>query len=244
MRFQMLVYPGMTLLDLVGPAQTWAALPGVEMQFVWKERGPIATDAGLAVIATHSFAESWERPDVLFVPGGTIATFSLFGDDETIAFLAQRGNVASWVTSVCTGAHLLGAAGLLAGYRATSHWSMRDTLARFGATPVDARYVFDRNRATGGGVTAGIDFGLALIAQVLGEAAAREVQLGMEYAPAPPFASGHPREALPETVAAVLARFAADGSGDMLEMLFRKAEARLAAAAPAPSPLADPAARA
>lgn len=231
MRFQMLVYPGMTLLDLVGPAQLWASWPGAEFQFVWKERGPIPTDAGLAVIATHSFAESWDQPDVIFAPGGTIATFALFGDDETIGFLAQRGQTAGWVTSVCTGSQLLGAAGLLKGYRATSHWFARDALARFGATPIDARYVIDRNRATGGGVTAGIDFGLALMAEVLGESVARQVQLGMEYAPAPPFASGRPQDAWPETVAAVLGRFSADGSAEMLEMLFGKAEARLAARA-------------
>ena len=203
MKIQMLVYPGMTPLDLIGPAQAWARLPDVEMQYVWKAPGPIATDAGLSVVATTSFSSAWETPDILFVPGGEGPTFDLLEDVETIQFLGSRGRVSGWVTSVCTGSLLLGAAGLLTGYRTTSHWLLRAELARFGATPTADRWVIDRNRATGGGVTAGIDFGLMLVGLLAGEPRARVVQLMMEYAPKPPFRSGSPEEALPETLALV-----------------------------------------
>lgn len=203
MKIQLFVYPGMTPLDLIGPAQAWARLPDVQMQYVWKFQGPIATDAGLAVVATTSFADAWDAPDILFVPGGEAPTFDLMEDAETIRFLASRGNAAKWVTSVCTGSFLLGAAGLLTGYRATSHWLLRDELVRFGATPTAGRWVVDRNRITGGGVTAGIDFGLMLVGMLAGEARARVTQLMMEYAPAPPFRSGSPEEAQPETLAFV-----------------------------------------
>lgn len=210
MKIQMLVYPGMTLLDLVGPLQTWARLPNAEFQFVWKVPGSVSTDAGLSVAATTAFSEAWESPDILFAPGGLAPTFELVTDDETIRFLASRGEKAKWVTSVCTGAHLLGAAGLLRGFRAATHWIALDELAIFGATPCAERYVIDRNRATGGGVTAGIDFGLALGAHIVGEAFARSVQLALQYSPQPPFQSGTPAEAQPGTVAMVRQRIGGD----------------------------------
>ena len=194
---QMLVYPGMTLQDLVGPLQVWAAWPGVEIQFAWKSTGPVPTDSGLAVIATTSLADAWAAPDILFAPGGLLPTFELLDDAEVIEFLRNRGAQAKWVTSVCTGAVLLGAAGLLRGYRAATHWFARDSLALFGATPSNERWVIDRNRATGGGVTAGIDFGLAVLAQLAGPELARVVQLALEYSPQPPFRSGTPEEADP-----------------------------------------------
>lgn len=204
-RMQMLVYPGMTLQDLVGPLQVWAAWPGVEIQFAWKNPGPVATDSGLAVIATTSLEDAWTAPDILFTPGGLLPTFELLDDVTVMDFLRTRGAQAKWVTSVCTGAVLLGGAGLLRGYRAATHWFARDSLALFGATPSSERWVIDRNRATGGGVTAGIDFGLALMAHVAGPELARVTQLALEYSPQPPFRSGTPQEAAPETLAALRA---------------------------------------
>jgi cyclohexyl-isocyanide hydratase len=204
-RIQMLVYPGMTLQDLVGPLQVWAAWPGVEIQFAWKNAGPVATDSGLSVVATTSLEDAWAAPDILFTPGGLLPTFELLDDATVIDFLRTRGAQAKWVTSVCTGAVLLGAAGLLRGYRAATHWFARDALALFGATPANERWVIDRNRATGGGVTAGIDFGLALMAHVAGPELARVTQLALEYSPQPPFRSGTPQEAAPETLAALRA---------------------------------------
>jgi cyclohexyl-isocyanide hydratase len=204
-RIQMLVYPGMTLQDLVGPLQVWAAWPGAEIQFAWKSAGPVTTDSGLAVVATTSLDDAWTAPDILFTPGGLLPTFELLDDATVIDFLRTRGAQAKWVTSVCTGAVLLGAAGLLRGYRAATHWFARDSLALFGATPSSERWVIDRNRATGGGVTAGIDFGLALMAHVAGPELARVTQLALEYSPQPPFRSGTPQEAAPETLAALRA---------------------------------------
>ena len=125
-RIQMLVYPGMTLQDLVGPLQVWASWPGAEMQFAWKSTGPVPTDSGLAVIATTSLADAWATPDILCAPGGLLPTFELLEDAEVIEFLRSRGEQAKWVTSICTGAVLLGAAGLLRGYRAATHWFARD----------------------------------------------------------------------------------------------------------------------
>jgi len=203
MKILMLAYPGMTLLDLVGPLQAWSAWPGNDIHLVWKDAGPLPTDTGLDVVATHDFAHSHPTPDILFVPGGSQPTRELMGDTETTDFLAARGARAAWVTSVCTGALVLGAAGLLNGYKATTHWSATDELAPLGATYTKGRWVMDRNRVTGGGVTAGIDFGLALIGELAGEEMARAVQLALEYAPQPPFKSGTPEDAWPETVALV-----------------------------------------
>jgi len=204
-RIQMLVYPGMTLQDLVGPLQVWAAWPGAQIQFAWKSAGPVPTDSGLAVIATTSFAEAWADPDILFAPGGLLPTFELLDDADVIEFLRKRGEQAKWVTSVCTGAVLLGAAGLLRGYRATTHWFARDSLAMFGATPVSERWVIDRNRATDGGVTTSIDFDLAVLSQLASPELARVVQLALEYSPQPPFRSGTPEEANPQTLATLRA---------------------------------------
>jgi cyclohexyl-isocyanide hydratase len=165
----------------------------------------VPTDSGLAVIATSSFADAWADPDILFAPGGLLPTFELLDDAEVIEFLRNRGEHAKWVTSVCTGAVLLGAAGLLRGYRAATHWFARDSLAMFGATPSSERWVIDRNRATGGGVTAGIDFGLAVLSHLAGPELARVVQLALEYSPQPPFRSGTPEEATPQTLATLRA---------------------------------------
>lgn len=208
MLIQMLVYPDMTLLDLVGPAQVWSLWPGAEMEYVWSDTKPVATDCRLPVVPTHAFADASEAPDILFTGGGLEGTTRAMQNPEVTAFLAARGERAGWVTSVCTGALLLGAAKLLEGYRATTHWMALDALPGFGAEAVKERWVIDRNRATGGGVTAGIDFGLALLAEVEGEEIAQAVQLGLEYDPSPPFDSGSPSKASPELVARVGALFA------------------------------------
>lgn len=208
MKIVMLAYPGMTPLDLFGPLQLWSLLPDAEIQIVWKNTDPVMTDTGLAVVPTHSFSNAFQDPDILFAPGGTKPTLDLMQDAETIEFLKSRGENAKWVTSVCTGALLLGAAGLLKGYKATTHWAATEILAGLGAVPTKGRYVIDRNRATGGGVTAGIDFGLALAAEIAGEETAKVIQLAMEYSPQPPFNSGTPDEASPETVKTVTEHFA------------------------------------
>ena len=205
----MFIYPGMTTLDLMGPLQTWQMWPNAEFQIVAETSGVVTTDTALSVVATHGFDDAWDTPDILFVPGGTEGTMALLSDKKVLGFLARRGENATWVTSVCSGALVLGAAGLLEGYKATSHWYVRDMLTSFGATPVADRWVIDRNRASGGGVTAGIDFGLAIMAHICGEEVARQAQLAMEYSPRPPFQSGTPEEASPETLKAVKERFAA-----------------------------------
>lgn len=192
MKIVALLYPQMTLLDLVGPIQAWSFLPGAEIQFVWREKGPVPTDCGLAVVATHDFSDAEPNPDVLFVGGGAHATLALLGQPDVLAFVAARGEQATWVTSVCTGSLILGAAGLLRGYRAACHWGAREQLAQFGAIPDTARVCIDRNRLSGGGITSGIDFGLTVAGHWAGEEVGRTLELIMEYAPEPPFGTGRP----------------------------------------------------
>ena len=161
----------------------------------------------LAIVPTAMFDECPMDLDIICVPGGSAGTLAAMQDEATIAFLRDRGSRAKYVTSVCTGSLVLGAAGLLRGYRATSHWAARDVLQVFGAEPVDARVVTDRNRITGGGVTAGLDFGLTLVAQLRDETYARALQLLAEYQPAPPFNSGTPAAAGPEATAMMASMF-------------------------------------
>jgi cyclohexyl-isocyanide hydratase len=204
----MLLYPGCTALDLVGPQLTFATLPGATVHLVWKDLAPVMSDSGLAIVPTTTLAACPRDLDVLFVGGSARATWPLMVDDEVVSFVRDRGERARYVTSVCTGSFLLGAAGLLKGYRATSYWAVRHLLPKLGATPLEDRVVVDRNRITGGGVTAGIDFGLQLSAILRGQDFAESQQLMIEYAPEPPFA-GSPAEARPEVVAQGRARFAA-----------------------------------
>ena len=190
----MLVYPGMILLDLTGPLTVFNIM-GAEIHLVWKDRSLVPTDVGLPVQPTATLAEAPKDPDILFVPGGLGGTVAAMGIPEVEAFLAACGAGAKWVTSVCTGSLLLGAAGLLRGYAATSHWYVVDQLAALGAMPRHDRVVTDRNRMTGGGVTAGLDFGLTLAARMAGEDTAKRIQLLLEYAPKPPFDAGEPDSA-------------------------------------------------
>jgi cyclohexyl-isocyanide hydratase len=164
------------------------------------------TEIGLPVAPTTDFADCPVAPDILFVPGGLKGSIAAMTDPATIAFLADRGAKARFVTSVCTGGLVLGAAGLLRGYRATTHWYVRDLLPLLGAVPAEGRVVVDRNRLTAGGVTAGIDFGLTLAAQLHGEEVAKRLQLVLEYEPAPPFQAGGPTGAGPALTAEVLGR--------------------------------------
>lgn len=193
-----LVYPDVTQLDFTGPAQVLSRLGASSVHFVWKTRDPVATDSGFSILPTATFEEV-RQADILCVPGG-FGCVDAMEDVQALAWVRDVGSAAQWVTSVCTGSLILGAAGLLRGYRATSHWDWRDQLALFGAEPVEERVVFDRNRVTGGGVTAGIDFALALTATIRGEEHAKAVQLGLEYDPHPPFGSGTPQTAEAEIV--------------------------------------------
>lgn len=188
-----LLYPNVTQLDFTGPAQFLSRLGNATVHYVASSADPVMTDAGFAVVPTATF-EDVTGADILCVPGG-ISCVDVMEDDRTLDWVRSAGKGAQWVTSVCTGSLILGAAGLLEGYRAGCHWAWRDHLALFGAEPSSERVVFDRNRVTGGGVTAGIDFALALTAAVRGEAHARVVQLALEYDPAPPFDSGAPERA-------------------------------------------------
>lgn len=185
----MLIHPKMVALDLIGPMTVFNVLR-CRVNLVWKDMLPVSTDLGIPLVATQTFAEVPADLDVLFVPGGIMGTIACMNDPQVLAFLADRGARAKWVTSVCTGSLALAAAGLLKGYEATSHWTVADLLPLMGADHVDQRVVIDRNRMTGGGVTAGIDFGLTLAAKLKDEEAARRVQLILEYAPAPPFENG------------------------------------------------------
>jgi len=193
LRVVFLVYPNVTQLDLTGPAQVLSRLPNARVDLVWKARDPVQTDSGFALLPTATLGET-ESADILCVPGG-FGCVDVMHDDEALDWVRRVGSSAQWVTSVCTGSLILGAAGLLQGYRATSHWAWRDYLKLFGAEPVAERVVFDRNRVSGGGVTAGIDFALALTATIAGEDYARAIQLGLEYDPHPPFDSGTPDKA-------------------------------------------------
>lgn len=203
-RIAFLVYPDVTQLDLTGPAQVLSRLGNQSLDLVWKTKDPVPTDCGFALLPTATFNEV-RQADILCVPGG-FGCIGVMEDEEALEWVRSVAEKAQWVTSVCTGSLILGAAGLLRGYRAACHWDWREHLKLFGAQPVAERVVFDRNRVTGGGVTAGIDFAFALTAAIRGESHARAVQLGLEYDPHPPFDSGSPDRADAELVEAVRQR--------------------------------------
>jgi cyclohexyl-isocyanide hydratase len=199
MKIGMLLFPALTQLDLTGPHEVLARLPGATTYLVARTRAPVTSETGLTIVPTATFAEL-PAVDLVFAPGG-VGQIAATDDDETVAWLAQVGATARWVTSACTGALLLGAAGLLDGYRAATHWAFLDLLPLVGATPDPARVVVDRNRITGGGVTAGIDVALRIAALACGQAVAEQLALQLEYDPQPPFCAGHPRSAAPALVA-------------------------------------------
>lgn len=202
MKILSLVFPGFTLVDLAAPMSAFSLLPEVEFSFAWREAGPVASDSGASVVASHSYADAPRDVDILFVPGNTKALFALLHDQETSEFLADRGARAKWITSVCNGSLLLGRAGLLDGYQAASYWFTRDLLKNYGAVPREDRVVIDRNRVTGGGVTAGVDFGFFLLGQLMGHEFGRLAELIFEYAPQPPYGTGRPELADEATLAA------------------------------------------
>ncbi|VWD25774.1 dimethylglycine dehydrogenase [Burkholderia lata] len=185
-----LVFPGVQQLDLTGPHDVLASLPDATVHLVWKSRDSVASSSGLALAPTCTFADC-PPLDVICIPGG-IGINELLLDAGTIAFVQAHAATARYVTSVCTGALLLGVAGLLRGRRATTHWAFHTLLEPLGAVPVRERVVRDGNLITGGGVTAGIDFALTIAAELAGEEEAQAIQLQLEYAPAPPFDAGSP----------------------------------------------------
>ena len=196
-----LIFPRVQQLDLTGPYEVFASMPAAHVHLVWKDRSAITSATGLVLAPTMTFGEC-PTLDVLCIPGGG-GINALLEDAEVLDFVRTHGARARYVTSVCTGSLVLGAAGLLRGRRATTHWLSHDFLEKFGAIPVHERVVRDGNLITAGGVTAGIDFGLAVVAELAGQAEAEAIQLALEYAPQPPFRAGTPDEAPPAVLAAV-----------------------------------------
>ena len=194
----------MTQLDLTGPFEVFAKMPGAETLLLWKTLEPVEAETGLRMLP-HATFDDCPQLDVLCVPGGP-GVNDLLEDDEVLAFLRRQAIGARFVSSVCTGSLVLGAAGLLRGRRATSHWSARDLLAAFGAIPTAARVVRDGSVFTGGGVTAGIDFALTMVAELAGASTAQQIQLQLEYAPAPPYDAGTPETAPADILTAVRSR--------------------------------------
>jgi cyclohexyl-isocyanide hydratase len=198
----MLLYPNITQLDLTGPQEVLTKVPGVEVNLHWKTLQSVTSTSGMELIPTHTF-ELTSPIDLLCVPGGP-GQIDLMTDHQVLEFLRRAGQRARYVTSVCTGSLLLADAGLLQGYRATTHWMSMDELPLLGAISIQDRVVVDRNRITGAGVTAGIDFAFALIAQLWGTHMARSIQLAVEYDPQPLLQSGSPKTASPEEVQRLL----------------------------------------
>ena len=212
----LLVFPKVTQLDLTGPLQVFSSVPGAKVHLVWKRIEPVPSDTALALMPTVSFADC-PQLDVICVPGGMGAD-DMTNDEEMLAFLRKQAAGAKYVTSVCTGSLVLGAAGLLKGYRATTHWSAIDFLAAFGAIPTRTRVCIDRNRITGGGVTAGIDFALTLVSELIDRKTAEAIQLRLEYNPKPPFNAGSPDTAPAEILAGMREKMAASQArrGEMI----------------------------
>jgi cyclohexyl-isocyanide hydratase len=195
----LVIFPRVTQLDLTGPVQVFSSVPGARVHLIWKRIEPVASDSVLTLTPTITFADC-PQLDVICVPGG-VGTDDMINDEEMLDFLRRQAAGAKYITSVCTGSLVLGAAGLLRGYRAATHWTAMDFLLPFGATPAKTRVCVDRNRVTGGGVTAGIDFALTLVSIMVNRQTAEAIQLRLEYNPAPPFNAGSPDTAPPEILA-------------------------------------------
>ena len=202
----LVIFPKVTQLDFTGPLQVFSSVPGAKVHLIWKRIEPVASDSVLTLTPTITFADC-PQLDVICVPGGA-GTDDMVNDEEMLAFLRQQAKGAQYITSVCTGSLVLGAAGLLQGYRATTHWTAMDFLGPFGATLTKMRVCVDRNRVTGGGVTAGIDFALTLVSLLVDRRTAEAIQLRLEYNPAPPFNAGSPDTAPPEILALMKAKIA------------------------------------
>jgi cyclohexyl-isocyanide hydratase len=222
LRNGMLAFPNLTQLDLTGPYEVLARLPGAETRLLWKNLDPVRSEHGLTIIPDTTLADC-PLLDLVLVPGGP-GINPLLEDQEILAFLRRAAAGARYLVGICTGSLVLGAAGLLGGRRAGTHWMSRDLLRAFGAEPVAERVVVDGNLFTGGGVTAGIDVALIVAAEIAGRAAAEAIQLAIEYDPAPPFASGSPERADPAVLARVLDRAAAR-QRDRAERVARAAKA-------------------
>ncbi|NWA03460.1 isonitrile hydratase [Pseudomonas gingeri] len=188
-----LLFPNVQQLDLTGPYDVLASVPGAKLHLIWKDLEPVKSSTGLVLAPTTTFADC-PALDVICIPGGA-GVGPLMEDPETLAFITGQAEQARYVTSVCTGSLVLGAAGLLRGRRATTHWAYHDMLTTLGAIAVKDRVVRDGNLLTGGGITAGIDFALTLVSELVGAEEAQVIQLQLEYAPAPPFDSGSPETA-------------------------------------------------
>jgi cyclohexyl-isocyanide hydratase len=200
----LLVFPKVTQLDLTGPLQVFSSVPGAQVHLIWKRIEPIPSDSVLVLTPTTTFADC-PQLDVICVPGG-VGADAMIDDAEMLDFLRRQAEGAQYITSVCTGSLVLGAAGLLRGYRAATHWTAMEFLSAFGATPTRTRVCVDRNRITGGGVTAGIDFALTLVSVLVDRPTAEAIQLRLEYNPAPPFNAGSPDTAPPEMLARIRER--------------------------------------
>jgi cyclohexyl-isocyanide hydratase len=201
-----LLFPKVTQLDFTGPLQVFSSLRDAKIHLIWKRIEPVPSDSVMMLTPTTTFADC-PQLDVICVPGG-VGTDDMINDEEMLAFLRKQADGAKYVTSVCTGSLVLGAAGLLRGYRAATHWSAIDYLPAYGAIPARTRVCTDRNRVTGGGVTAGIDFALTLVSMLVDRKTAEAIQLRLEYNPAPPFNSGSPDTAPPEVLAFIKERIA------------------------------------
>ncbi|UYP76064.1 DJ-1/PfpI family protein [Pantoea dispersa] len=192
----LLLFPALTQLDLTGPFEVFARAPDTKVHLIWKNLDPVVSDRGMAIQPTTTF-DACPALDIICIPGGP-GQINLMKDEEVLSFIRAQSKQAKLVTSVCTGSLVLGAAGLLEGYKATTHWASLDQLALLGAEPVNERVVRDRNRITGAGVTSGIDFALSVVSEMFGPDIAQNIQLHMEYDPAPPFDCGSPRSASEE----------------------------------------------
>jgi len=225
----LVIFPKVTQLDLTGPVQVFSSVPGAKLHLIWKRIEPVTSDSVLTLTPTTTFADC-PQLDVICVPGG-VGTDDMINDADMLDFLRRQAAGAKYITSVCTGSLVLGAAGLLRGYRAATHWTAMDFLEAFGATPTRTRVCIDRNRVTGGGVTAGIDFALTLVSILVDRKTAEAIQLRLEYNPAPPFNAGSPDTAPPEILALMKERIA-PAQARRAEAIHRAA-ARLGSGVPA-----------
>lgn len=221
-RIGLLLFPGLTQLDLTGPYEVFARMPGAVVYLLWKSLEPVRSDHGLAILPTSTL-ETCPPLDLVCVPGGP-GVNEVLTDTEVLAFLRRTAQGARYITSVCSGSLILGAAGLLRRRRAGSHWMSREMLRSFGAEPIDERTVVDGNLITSGGVTAGIDLALRVVAEIAGREAAETIQLAIEYDPRPPFDAGSPNRARQDLVQQVI-RAAAPMMRDRAEQVRRAAAA-------------------